>query len=712
MNRNMSLRLGFGLVSLASLLVICRSAKTQAACATMPNDKGSVMTTVSVPSTQSYTIWSRNKSPTTSSNGYYLQIDTNCGIAVGDAAIPVNTWTWVNYQGGSTSNIMTVNLSAGTHTFRFYGLDASLIVDRVLLTAGSGCTPTGIGDNCVNVTTIPTPVIVSPSSPNPTNPVNGTIQVGTTQPGSKTRILVDGREIAEGEGLIGLDTSKLSDGYHDITISTTNADGTKQISTKQILVQNHAPFWKQKYNQLYKLLRFNKVLTNLVVFVLTAILLGAFLTGVYFLWSKRIWERFTFTKNTKPYSPPIDLTSTSDVGGRVGMVVGSMGSEPLRYRLAARLRAIINIIVFSLIGGATVLYGVAGASSFIVEPENGTGTGISVVRDSSAAGGAYIQFGSGVITPPSTCPTGQTGRPPNCVVPPAQFTSQCLARSGTKAVISGPQKHMYRDDVVKANNIYNATGATWNGLDVNNKPIPWVIIFQGTGPACWYGGSWNGAWNDTDPTVTWENPYHHSAAFTVRVPSFLVEGYRANNNGDGINIETAGTNFHLRAIYLSNMHDDCIQNDSLNSGVVEDSLFDGCYVGISEDDFTKTRNGSANTMTFQNNLLYMKPMPTVFRGTVPGISFLFKGWSQTPSSKMVLKNNIFYITKAPGFEVNGFGVPKNMVFTECSNNTVVWTGPGVKPPGNWPDSCFTFTKDVSVWNNSVASWKTKHPTIK
>jgi hypothetical protein len=709
--RTLSISLG---VLFALAVLLCGQPKALAACATLPSDKGSVTTTASVPSTQTYYIWSRNKAPATASNGYYLQIDANCGIDVGDATIPVNTWTWVNYQNGSAANRMTVSLTAGTHSFKFYGLDASTIVDRVLLTADAGCTPSGVGDNCVNSTTSAPPTIISPG-PSST-PVSGTLQAGTAGTGNKTTIIVDGKVVAVGDGLVGLDTSKLSDGYHTVTVTTINADGTKQTYTKRILVRNHPSIWQRAYNELYKLLGYNKLLTNMVAFLLVAAMFAAAITTGYYVWTKRVWEKLPYVKKVHLrflHVPAIlkTLHPPKSVAPKTSAVVGTMAIGQFGRKLWMNVRTAVAIAIVSLLGSVAVLYGVAATNSFVVEPEAGSKSGVSVVADAGAAGGAYIQFGTGAVVTP-TCPAGQTGTPPNCISPPPAFASQCLARSGTKITVAGPQKHLYSDRLVKANSIYNATTATWDGLDINGNPIPWVTIFEGSGPACWYGGVWNGPWDDTSPTVTWSSPYHHSAAFTVRVPNFLIEGYRANNSGDGINIEKPASGFHVRAVYLSNIHDDCVQNDSLLSGVVEDSLFDGCYAGISEDDYSKTVNGSANTMTFQNNLLYMKPMPTVFKGAKPGTAMVFKGWSQTPSSKMILKNNIFYASQAPGFEVASFGVPAGMVFTECSNNIFVWTGPGSSPPGNWPANCFTINKDISVWNKAVASWKTAHPGIK
>lgn len=290
--------------------------------------------------------------------------------------------------------------------------------------------------------------------------------------------------------------------------------------------------------------------------------------------------------------------------------------------------------------------------------------------------------------------------------PPAIFTPLCTARSGPVTRISGVRKTRFSGTVMP-NAVLDATGARWDGTTQDGTPIPWVVTVNGEGPACWYGGSYTGIWDDTDPAVTWENPYHHSGAFTIRVPDFLVEGYRADNQGDGIRMEAGGSNFHIRAVYMSNIHDDCVENDSLHGGVLEDSLFDGCYTGFSADDFTKTQDGSANTWIIRKNLMYLKPTNTVFRGPSPGTGLFFKGWVQAPGPAVVLKDNIFRIDSDSGF--GSLALRKEINLT-CENNVIVWTGSGPFPY-DFPD-CFTITSDVAVWNQAVSRWKATHPEIR
>jgi len=54
------------------------------------------------------------------------------------------------------------------------------------------------------------------------------------------------------------------------------------------------------------------------------------------------------------------------------------------------------------------------------------------------------------------------------------------------------------------------------------------------------------------------------------------------------------------------------------------------------------------------------------------------------------------------------GIPPGQL-QDCANNVMVWLGPG-SFPATLP-SCFTVTTDRSVWDNAVADWLARHPTV-
>lgn len=95
--------------------------------------------------------------PDSTNNSYYLEIDdTTCGVVVGDStSIPANTWTWVDYQQGITTNKINATLTAGNHTIRMVGREPGVKLDRVIVVANPDCVPVNLGENC---TTTPSPV--------------------------------------------------------------------------------------------------------------------------------------------------------------------------------------------------------------------------------------------------------------------------------------------------------------------------------------------------------------------------------------------------------------------------------------------------------------------------------------------------------------------------------------------------------------------------
>lgn len=291
--------------------------------------------------------------------------------------------------------------------------------------------------------------------------------------------------------------------------------------------------------------------------------------------------------------------------------------------------------------------------------------------------------------------------------------SICLNRKGSRKVLSDLQKREYRDYSIAKNTVYDARRAYWDGTTSTGVPVSWAIGVDGAGPACWYGGKYTGAWNDRSPDVTWSKDYHHAGAMTIRMSDFLVEGYRAHNQGDGIRMESRAANFHIKDVYMSDIHDDCVENDFLHNGITEDSLFEGCFAGFSAATYDGINpNGQNNTWTIRNNLMSMKPYYTMFKPEKYGnygFAMLFKGWyAKDKGPKLVIENNVFMADRKSS--IGNLSIPANAEVKSCKNNTFVWLGEG-EFPYTLP-SCFKITKDKAVWTNAVAKWKADRPTIR
>jgi hypothetical protein len=271
--------------------------------------------------------------------------------------------------------------------------------------------------------------------------------------------------------------------------------------------------------------------------------------------------------------------------------------------------------------------------------------------------------------------------------------AQCLSGGRTTAV-RGFQTDRYTTDV-PAGGAVDALGALW--LQIANYPVS----FGGGAGGCWLGGDIVGTYPQSTPWAT----FHHTTGLAFTNRNFTVEGARVHNIGDGIEVRTGATNFTISGAHLSFIHDDCVQNDELYTGVIEDSLLDGCYVGFSARP-TKgdSVEGRADTVTIRDDVVRLQPMPTVYKGRAPGTGGFFKWDEHGRGPVLVLRDNVFRADQRPNHQ--SLGLPAGYK-VRCSNNVVVWLG-----KGRYPDKlpkCFRITRDRSVWDRAVAAWLAAHP---
>ena len=161
------------------LALVAHGGRAAAACTAPATDYGKVTSSISVSSTATYRIWSRIMVPNTTSKTYLLEVDGGNCYSVGGGTITANTWTWVDYQGGTTTNKVQQSLTAGSHTLKLIGNTAGVKVDRVIATSDTACTPTGDGNNCntPSDTTAPTVTLTAPKEG---ASVSGTVTLSAT----------------------------------------------------------------------------------------------------------------------------------------------------------------------------------------------------------------------------------------------------------------------------------------------------------------------------------------------------------------------------------------------------------------------------------------------------------------------------------------------------------------------------------------------------
>lgn len=128
-----------------------------AACTPPAEDNGTVTYTVNVTEAGTYRVWTRMAAPNASDNTYLLEIDSSQCYEVGGSSVPVYSGSaapyfvagasnWVSRTASGTS--IDVALTAGNHQMRLIGAHAGVVVDRVILTLDTVCSPSGTGDNC------------------------------------------------------------------------------------------------------------------------------------------------------------------------------------------------------------------------------------------------------------------------------------------------------------------------------------------------------------------------------------------------------------------------------------------------------------------------------------------------------------------------------------------------------------------------------------
>src|SRR5205809_352973 len=325
-----------------------------------------------------------------------------------------------------------------------------------------------------------------------------------------------------------------------------------------------------------------------------------------------------------------------------------------------------------------------------------------------------VAAGTATITATSE---GKSGTAAITVTAPPPVTGSCLALAGPTITLSGMSTSPYQNTSLVSGTKIDATTAQW----LLNTPDVWGYMGSSSN-LCWHSGQILGTIPPSTPYEDNLNGYHLMYGVDVHGASPLVEGLTIFTGGDGITFDAAeDANWTVRDVHMTYIRDDCIENDFLNSGLVDRSFFDGCY------DFMSARaygagapDGSANTVTVQNSLIRVQAMDKLYPGLpTPGYGGFWK-WSgsgspNTDIGPMLVITNTVFRADAPPVEGNGAGLymaPVPGKLKSCANNVMVWLG-----PGSFPEplpSCFTVLTGQAgrdYWDNAVAQWKAAHPTL-
>ncbi len=276
----------------------------------------------------------------------------------------------------------------------------------------------------------------------------------------------------------------------------------------------------------------------------------------------------------------------------------------------------------------------------------------------------------------------------------------CLDGTGPRLTITGTWSTAFDDRSLLDGTRLDARAATFLPSPTN----PYPVNLGGGSLVCLSGGA---ALGQYDRTLGWDEMHTmNNAGVRFENPDFTLENTRIDDVTDGIR-PIAGP-FTIRGAWLSYVRDDCIENDHVQSGLVADSLFDGCYVGISERPsqaiIDSGYDGRSGLLTIRNSLVRLEPMPGP-RGGLPtdyGNGQFFK-WSNL-ATPLELYDDVFMAEQVGESGADTMGVPDSLV--DCANNVMVWLGAGPYPAPL--PACFTVTSDRSVWDAAVVAWKSRH----
>ena len=349
-----------------------------------------------------------------------------------------------------------------------------------------------------------------------------------------------------------------------------------------------------------------------------------------------------------------------------------------------------------------------------------------ILSTTAAAGILVVGVVAGAVFLRSTSPSTTTRATTATTIPPTTTTlptaSACLARSSIW-VLSGSQGRVDGSPFnLRPNATIDARRAYWNQANTYQLLIRDAGIATRPNP-CLVGGNVTTPYPNTDPWESW----HGRAGVEVDEAGSQIIGSTVSVEGDGIQYTRRSSNWTIVGVHESDIHDDCIEDDGMQSGLVSDSLFDGCYDFFSAQGFAGyTFDSSGNHVTIQNSLVRLGDFTSVSQGTSPGHAFFFK-WGQDPpglvpsnttghAPGLSIENTIFMAdsdTAISGHQ--GIGMPQwqdasgiwHDYLSSCSNDTMVWLGTGPYP--KTLPSCFHVTTDRSVWTDAVAAWLAAHP---
>jgi hypothetical protein len=292
---------------------------------------------------------------------------------------------------------------------------------------------------------------------------------------------------------------------------------------------------------------------------------------------------------------------------------------------------------------------------------------------------------------------------------PAPQASRCSEPGRTvittpRGSSSGRYSPLVEDDTT-----FDAAGSIWRP-DLSTYPIN---IDTEAGRICWVGGQVEGS---IPESMTWEEAHglNQPCLRIVATEWMVVDGLRCDNTDDGIRPRETGTDAQnvtmtIHDTYLTRIHDDCLENDGVIGGLLQDNLWDGCNTGISErpsDDQGGFDQPRDERLVLDRMLIGLALTP---HQDGPGENALFK-WSDSANA-VVIRCSVFKVDAVSLNGVEAMAIPGSVDDRACpaSPTTLVWLGGGTYP-GRLPVG-IRVTADIGVWDAAVDEWTCRHDDV-
>jgi hypothetical protein len=403
----------------------------------------------------------------------------------------------------------------------------------------------------------------------------------------------------------------------------------------------------------------------------------------------------------------LDAADGSALVPQPALAVAALGAVRSRRRIA--------LDVTAAFGDGPGVYTLAIAS--------GSSDGVTFRSREARAGRPLLRlYGAAAPPHPSRCGDGVVGAGEECEPhaggacpgrcradcscgPVVDAAFACLAQDGALVELSPSGAERYSDRDLAASTRIDARAAVFHASAANRYPIS----LAGEGGVCVAGGTVLG---QDDRNDSWETSHDvNSFGIAWSNPGLTLEGIRVDNVTDGIRPYGDARDFTVRDAWLSYIRDDCIENDHVNGGLIDDSLFDGCYVGIAARPTpgieAEGYDGRDQVLTITRSLIRLQPMPGPRSGgsSDRGHGVLFKWHELAP--RVALHGNVFLVEEG-GFDGSDMSFPDRI--ESCADNVVVWLGAG-DYPDPLPD-CVQLTRDRRVWDAAVADWHARNPHVR